>query len=214
MLIVAIKSITQIAKCFWKSTRAKFPNRKLIDSIRRKKRETIFFPLICRFVLPPRRYGSRWGEGWRGRGGARREEERTSECLATTMVHAAASQLHPRCTCLPSFCSVPLEERLSEKPNHSSHRFSSIVLATTLMHPSLSLPLPPRAACPTPLNVGTATTTTTTTLSLSAFHCAFSRSSFPNPFLFPFPFNFSRERGSDITANDQTRKGSCSWNEL
>lgn len=66
------------------------------------------------------------------------------------MVHAAASQLHPRCTCLPSFCSVPLAERLSEKPNHSSHRFSSIVLATTFMHPSLpSSPL--RAACPTPL---------------------------------------------------------------
>lgn len=71
---------------------------------------------------------------WREkRRGTRREEERTSEYLATTL--HAASQLHPRCTCLPSFCSVPLAERLSKKPNHSSHRFSSIVLASTFMHP-------------------------------------------------------------------------------
>lgn len=74
------------------------------------------------------------------RRGRRREEERTSEYLATTL--HAASQLHPRCTCLPSFCSVPLAERLSKKPNHSRTVFHQLFL---LAH-SCILSSPLRAA--------------------------------------------------------------------
>lgn len=136
---------------------------------------------------------------WREkRRGTRREEERTSEYLATTL--HAASQLHPRCTCLPSFCSVPLAERLSKKPNHSSHRFSSIVLASTFMHP-FHPPFAPQ--------FDSFTVHTATTLSLSA-SATLSHASFSILLVsFPLQFFFHPRHSSVVRIRDHILSTSC-----
>ena len=112
--VTVLYSIVARVRGSWKSRRAKFRKTRRLDSKERREKR-YFFPAICRFVLalcPPPLSSPR------GTGGVEAQEEerrgRRSVCAAT-MVHAAVSQLHPRCTCLPSFRGVPLAERERER---------------------------------------------------------------------------------------------------
>ena len=90
----------------------------------------------------------RWSQ-WGGGGEAGRKKRRREGRQSILQRRAACSLPAAPAMHLPPFILLPylLAERLSKKPNHSSHRFSSIVLASTFMHP---FP-PPSRRCPTRL---------------------------------------------------------------
>lgn len=130
---------------------------------------------------------------WRGE--AQEEEKRTSEYLATT-VHAASS-----CTrdapALPSFCSVPLAERLSKKPNHSRTVFHQLFLlahSCILRLPSPRCPLARYFAAAPSRRAATLLLFDSFTIYLHRHPLYLASSRFltlPFAFLsFPFPFHF------------------------